>query len=86
MAVGVRRYQTVQRLLGGAEPQWQDFIDGDGKLLSVDKLRGETQRQRDARFGKVTATIAQRMQLLRLVSQFGFVPRPPDARGNPARK
>lgn len=82
MAVGSTRYKTVQRLLGGADPQWADFIGPDGDLMTVDKLRGETQRQRDSRVAKVTATIAQRMDLLGQVSRFGFVSRPP----KPGRK
>lgn len=81
LAVGAKRYQTVQRLLGGREPEWKDFIDADGNLLSVSQLQGEKQRTRDARVAKVSQVIADRMNLLGQVSRYGFVSKmPPEGR------
>jgi SPP1 gp7 family putative phage head morphogenesis protein len=41
-AVGAKRYETMQQILGGQTPNWLDFLDADGKrLLTPDELRAE---------------------------------------------
>lgn len=82
MAVGVKRYNTVQTLLQ-RKPEWTDFIDENGKLLSVSHLRGETERSRIARKARVDQAIASRRELISQVNRFGFTskhldpPKPP---------
>lgn len=75
MAVGVRRYQEVERLLAGRrEPQWTDFIDEEGRLLSISELQSEAPDQKAERLRRVDAAIRQRAELLAKVGTFGFVP------------
>ena len=78
MAVGVKRYQSMERQLAGQrKPQWTDFIDRDGKLMSVQALRAETVQARAARLCEVEAAMAKRRELLAKVNGFGFVPAEP---------
>lgn len=81
MAVGVKRYQSMEKQLAGQrEPQWTDFIDPEGRLLGITALRAETPQQRAARLREVQAAIAKRGDLLNKINQFGFVPSEPQPR------
>lgn len=74
MAVGVKRYESMRRQLGSTrEPRFTDFIDGDGKLMTVQALRAETAQQRERRLRRVDTMITQREALLGQVSRFGFI-------------
>jgi hypothetical protein len=74
IAVGARRYETVRKRLDGSrEPEWTDFIDPEGKLLSPEVLSRETQLDQVARRSAVGTAIQQRQELLRQVQQMGFV-------------
>lgn len=78
MAVGARRYQSMEKQLAGLrQPQWSDFINGEGKLMGVTALRAETAQQRSARLREVQAAISKRAELLSKINRFGFVPPPP---------
>jgi len=71
-AVGVRRYNAAKTRLG-REPEWQDLIDEEGKLLSVGRINAETPAERAERRRAVDAMLAQRESLYREVSRQGFV-------------
>ena len=63
-AVGVRRYQTVDnRLPDGIDPEWIDFIDEDGQLLSPKQLKAETHEQREKRKLAVRRMLQERERL-----------------------
>lgn len=62
-AVGSQRYRIVQARLE-EDPEWEDFLELDGKLVSAKKLRRETVAQREARKAAVKRVIAQRQALL----------------------
>ena len=75
LAVGVRRYNAMARRLGGAgRPEWTDFIDENGRLLSPSRLRSESETERAARKLTVEQVLAQREELFREVSRMGFAP------------
>ena len=73
-AVGVRRYQVVDdRLSAGQLPEWVDFIDTDGRLLTVKELKAETHQQREERKAAVRAMLAERENLYRQIAAKGFL-------------
>ncbi|HHK41768.1 MAG TPA: hypothetical protein ENJ50_05050, partial [Planctomycetaceae bacterium] len=73
VVVGVQRYNLVAEKLNGVrEPEWSDFIDDNGKLLSADKLLKETALQRQARKERLDKTIRERGRLLSTISRKGF--------------
>lgn len=50
LAVGVRRYNEMKRKLGDLrEPQWSDFIQEDGSLIPLAKLKEESLADSSAR-------------------------------------
>jgi len=80
-AVGVRRYDSMKRQLGGVrDPQFTDFIDGNGKIMTIRTLRAETAQGREARLKRVRGAMEKRQEMLSQVSRFGFTykqkPRP----------
>jgi hypothetical protein len=73
-AVGVTRYQTAKKILGRA-PQWIELINSDGKLLSVEELRRETEEERNTRVAAVKSRILQQeLAHLGLVRTGGILP------------
>lgn len=72
MSVGAKRYRAVEKKLGRT-PEFADFIGRDGKLLTLDHLKRETERQRERRLREVSQLMLQRQELLTKVSRFGFV-------------
>ncbi|MBR9804131.1 hypothetical protein GYB59_21640 [bacterium] len=73
LAVGSRRYRTMQKQLGEIEPEWPDFITPEGRLLKVDEIEAETPRERTARKSAVLASISRREDLISQIAQRGFV-------------
>lgn len=77
MVTGVERYQAVERALAGSrEPQWSDFIDGDGNLLPASYLASETAVARTARTQAIDAQLKAQRELLLDVQRQGFVTPP----------
>jgi SPP1 gp7 family putative phage head morphogenesis protein len=74
MAVGARNYNTMAEILGGSrQPEWTDFIQADGTLLTPTQLKTEAEFDRAARKLGVEAAIRQREHLLRQVAWRGFL-------------
>ncbi|WP_347245369.1 phage minor head protein [Thermogutta sp.] len=70
-AVGVKRYQTVRKLLK-RDPEWIDFLAPDGSLLSISQLRSENAEQRRARRLQVEAMLAKQRMAYRQVAATGW--------------
>ncbi|HSV28364.1 MAG TPA: hypothetical protein VLL76_02365, partial [Candidatus Omnitrophota bacterium] len=67
-AVGVRRLRAVEALLGSdRRPQWADFIEQTGRLLSPQELAAETPAAKAARLAAVDAMLAERKRLFAAV-------------------
>jgi len=75
-AVGVRRYQIMRDKLAGLPaprtPEWQDFIDHEGRLIPPEKLQAESAEQRAERRRRVDLVLAQREKLFRQATGTGF--------------
>lgn len=85
IAVGSRRYQAVQTLLGTQEPTYAHFVNPDtGDMLPIASLKAESAADRAARMAKVNAIAAERRQLIRTIATFGFHPERPAVAGQPA--
>jgi len=63
-AVGVRRYRMARKRLG-RQPEWTDFLQPDGKLVSAKRLRSESLADWEARRAAVEQVIRQREALLK---------------------
>ena len=72
MAVGVNRFNTVAK--SGQTPTWFDFIDKDGQLVPLDRLRRETTGQRRDRTAEVERIARDREVMFKQVAATGFVP------------
>ena len=71
--VGVRRYNQVSEMIGKErQPDWSDFIDVDGVLLSVAQLLAESVIARMARKREIEKQIAKRGKAIREISDRGF--------------
>lgn len=70
-AVGVRRYQAVRDLLG-RPPEWTDFLDRDGSLLSVQRLKREKPAARQERRLEVRAMLDARKRMFQAVASRGY--------------
>ncbi len=68
-AVGAERFQIVRDALRRQqeprEPEWPDFIDAEGRLLPVERLRRESEEERAARREVVLRVLAERERLFR---------------------
>lgn len=75
LAVGARRYSTVANQLGDdAAPSWEHFVNPEtGSLLPLKELQGEAAEDRAIRIQKVRLVIAERRELLRQTSTYGFI-------------
>ncbi len=73
-AVGARRLSIVTKRLAsrGMVPEWEDFLDPDGNLVSIDRLKRQTWKAWDGRKAKVREVIGQRELLLRQIAAAGF--------------
>lgn len=71
-AVGVRRYAAVEKLVR-RRPEYSDFVDEDGKLLSVAALRSEKENTRLARKAAVSIVMRRQENYLRQVALQGFL-------------
>lgn len=70
--VGAKRYREVQKLIGDREPEWSDFIDEEGRLLSIGQLQNETVAERLARKELIDRQIERRGRAIRELSRRGF--------------
>jgi SPP1 gp7 family putative phage head morphogenesis protein len=72
-AVGKRRFQVVAGLLGDTtRPEWVDFIDPEGNLMPISKLKKEKQADREKRKFEVNKLISEREQLFSKASATTF--------------
>lgn len=72
LAVGARRYSTVQEITGG-RPAWEDFVDpATGRLLGDEELRQESLMERVKRSAEVRRLMDERRRKTEQVAQFGF--------------
>jgi SPP1 gp7 family putative phage head morphogenesis protein len=73
MAVGAKRYNEMAAKLGQTrKPEWTDFIDADGKLLSVKELQSEDSDSYQFRQTQVRNALDKRRQLIQQISSGGF--------------
>jgi len=74
LAVGVRRYRAMERRLSGTgqRPEWTDFIDAEGRLISAQRIRSESEAARAERKTIVDAILDQRERLYREAARQGF--------------
>jgi SPP1 gp7 family putative phage head morphogenesis protein len=71
--VGIDRYDFVEKQLAEIRiPEWSDFIDSNGKLLTIQQLRDETATQRQSRKITVQREIAKRAEALKEIRARGF--------------
>lgn len=81
LAVGSRRYDIVKQRLGNTrKPEWTDFLDGNGELLSLFKLQGADPGELFREKSQLMTTIKARNELLQQVRTTGFS----DSRLSPA--
>jgi len=74
LAVGKGRYNEMKKILGDSrQPEWFDFVDSDGKLISRKKLTGESDQDREIRRAGVRVLVDQRRNLIQQISATGFV-------------
>lgn len=64
---------ALRRLPVPREPEWEDFIDAEGRLLAVEHLRSESAEERDQRRRKIDLMLAQRQKLFQHVAGAGAV-------------
>jgi len=85
LAVGAGRYREVQAVLNGSrEPEWTDFVDENGKLLTKAQIQAETDEERATRKKAVEEAIEKRREMLSQVAQRGFVElKQPDGKPGP---
>lgn len=70
---GVARYNAVKEIAGSRrQPDWIDFIDEDGQLLTISQLQNETAVERQARKQRIRELVKKRGTALRSVSSRGF--------------
>lgn len=73
MVIGVKRYNEVSKMVGKSRrPEWSDFIDEDGNLLTLYSLQNETSVERQARKQRIKDAMKLRGEALRSVSARGF--------------
>lgn len=74
LAVGVGRYTAMQKILGDTrQPEWSDFVDQEGQLLSVDALANETIVERVSRKQAMQILMAERGRALQNLAKQGFL-------------
>lgn len=79
-AVGGGRYDAVSKALGRTrQPEWVDFVDEDGNLLSLDRIKRMSPAEREELSGKVAVLMRDRSELLQQTLTQGFVVDPPTA-------
>jgi SPP1 gp7 family putative phage head morphogenesis protein len=71
-AVGVGRYLAALDAKG-SRPEWKDFVGTDGKLLSADAIRRESDGARRERRLAVEELFRKREQAIRQISNQGFL-------------
>ncbi len=64
---------ALRRLPVPREPEWEDFIDAEGRLLPIEHLRSESPEERDQRRRKIDLMLAQRQKLFQHVAGAGAV-------------
>ncbi len=72
LAVGATRYRTLVDKLGGVTPEWTEFVDKKGKLMSVKALKAEKPAAREVRKGQVNELIQHREKAIIDVATLGF--------------
>jgi hypothetical protein len=73
-SVGAARFRTVQSRTRrrDREPDWEDFLDDDGKLLSIARLKHQSVKAWNTRRQQVDVMIGQRETLFRQMEAGGF--------------
>ncbi len=72
--VGARRFETVKGMLGDTRPpEYPDFLDTDGRLLTIKRLKSESPQARERRRAKILADIRHNAALYRQVASQGFL-------------
>lgn len=79
LAVGARRFSVASKRLEdrglSPEPDWMDFLDPDGSLVSVQRLKRQTWKAWDGRKAKVSQMISDREQAVKqAISAGGDMP------------
>jgi len=74
-AVGVRRYKAMKDVYAdtGQRPEWVDFVDPEGNLMSVTALKNETPQQRAERRYKAYELFRDREEAIQTIRNVGFV-------------
>jgi SPP1 gp7 family putative phage head morphogenesis protein len=73
-AVGVLRYKAATDMLPpGVRPEWTDFVDSDGNLLSRKELYDETDAERLARKSEVQGIFRDREEAVRQLHVGSFL-------------
>lgn len=73
LVVGVSRYRTIEKLVVGRDPQWSDFINADGELLSVAQIKDESIVERTVRKQAVQKMMQERGEALKSLATKGFL-------------
>ncbi len=71
-AVGAQRYRRMKELLG-REPDWEDFIDPQGNLMSLADLLAEEPQQRVRRRAELQKQLLRQRVAYQQVSRLGFL-------------
>lgn len=73
IVVGVKRYNLVRdKVSEFRPPEFDDFVDPEGRLLDVEKLASESELDRQARKQRVRSEIERRKRLVEKISERGF--------------
>ncbi|NCC94795.1 MAG: hypothetical protein EOM10_16270 [Opitutae bacterium] len=74
LAVGVRRYRAMERRLSGTgqRPEWPDFLDAEGRLVSPATITRETPAASAERKQAATDAITRREQLYQQAAASGM--------------
>jgi SPP1 gp7 family putative phage head morphogenesis protein len=73
LVVGVGRYRAIEKLIGQRDPEWSDFINADGELLSVSQLQAESIVDRTIRKQAVQRMMQERGDALQSLATRGFL-------------
>jgi SPP1 gp7 family putative phage head morphogenesis protein len=82
IAVGARKHAWATEQFG-KDFGWETFVSPTGHPLSLKALKAESDQARAKRIAKVRDVMAQRRDLIRTTSTFGFLP--PENPGNPPK-
>lgn len=73
LSVGARRFEAVQKLVGNRATTWADFVQPNGRIMTIKELQAESDVDREKRRFAISAALQEQGRLRRQVTAMGFV-------------